>query len=89
MDQRQIKISEARELKYEEVLKRFDEYRHKIIHVETLGKGITNAEGEVDFLMRTALFFLGMVNLHYGIRLDPYYAMTGRELALPAKKFAV
>jgi len=35
--------------------------------------------------MRTVLFFMGMVNLHYDIRLDPYYAMTGKERPLPAK----
>jgi hypothetical protein len=50
-----------------------------------LGKGIANADEEVDFLMRTVLFFMGMVNLHYDIRIDPYYAMTGQELPAAAK----
>lgn len=131
LDQRQIKISEVRELKYEDLLRkkldeyfeqlereslvkkadllfarckppqnydpmhgytfdrdrllRLDEYRHQIIHGDNLGKGIANAEEEVDFLMRTVLFFMGMVNLRYGIQLDPYYAMTGQELPAAAK----
>jgi hypothetical protein len=66
-------------------LKFLDAYRHEIIHGNDLGKGMGKADDEVDFLMRTVLFFMGMVNLHYDIRLDPYYAMTGQELPAAAK----
>jgi hypothetical protein len=55
-------------------------------HGDSLGAGIGNAEEEVDFLMRTVLFFTGVVNFCYGIRLDPYYALTGQELPGAAKE---
>lgn len=126
IDQRQIKLSDARESGYEQILKnkldefleqldresllkkadhllarckppekwspmrdyvydrdrleKLDDYRHNVIHGDSLGKGIAKAEGEVDYLMKTVLFFQGLVNLRYGLMLDPYYAFTGKEL---------
>jgi hypothetical protein len=125
LDQRQVKLSEARELGYDVALRKkldeyleeleresllkkadllfarckppekwspmhdytydrdrlkiLDTYRHEIIHGDSLGKGIKNASEEVDYLLRTVLFFMGLVNLHYNLRLDPYYSMTGKE----------
>jgi hypothetical protein len=61
-------------------LERIDRYRHEVVHGEALGKGIAAAEEEVDYLMKTALFFMGLVNQRYNLMLDPYYALIGQEL---------
>jgi hypothetical protein len=63
-----------------ERLERLDRYRHEVIHGEGLVRGVAAAEGEVEYLMKTALFFMGLANLRYGLMLDPFYAFTGREL---------
>jgi hypothetical protein len=125
LDQKQIKLSEAREMAYEQVLKKkldefleqleresllkkadllfarckppekwspmstytysrgrleeLDTYRHEVIHGDNLGKGIENAADHVDYLMRTVLFFQGLVNLRYDLKLDPLYSIAGIE----------
>jgi len=125
VDQRQVKLSEVRELGYDQALKRkldeflerleresllkkadllfarcqppekwspthdyaydrdrlqrLDDYRHEVIHGERLGKGIGNADAEVDYLMRTVLFLMGLVNLRYKVMINPFYSMTGKE----------
>ncbi len=61
-------------------LKRLDDYRHEVIHGGSIADGIPNAAEEVDYLMKTVLFFQGLVNLRYGLMLNPYYVMTGQEL---------
>jgi hypothetical protein len=61
-------------------LKKLDDYRHEVIHGKDPLQGIDSAEQEVDYLTRTVLFFLGLVNLRYGLRLDPFYVHTGKEL---------
>lgn len=61
-------------------LKRLDDYRHEVIHGTGPLQGIAAAEEEVDYLTRTVLFFLGLVNLRYGLQLDPFYIFTGKEL---------
>jgi hypothetical protein len=55
----------------------------EIIHADSLGEGIENASEEVDYLARTALYFMGLVNLRYDLKLDPYYSLTGHELQIP------
>jgi hypothetical protein len=128
LDQRQIKLSEIRELGYDAILRmKLDEYlvqleresllkkadllfarcqppekwspmgnyvydrdhlkmlddcRHDIIHGNEITV-INRAHEEVDYLMRTVLFFMGLVNRRYGIQLDPFYAVTGQELQIP------
>jgi hypothetical protein len=57
-------------------LEQLDRYRHNVIHGGSLGKGIAAAEEEVEFLMKTALFFMGLVNLRYGLKLNPLYVIT-------------
>lgn len=61
-------------------LRKLDDYRHEVIHGTSPPQGIAAAEEEVDYLTRTVLFFLGLVNLRYGLRLDPFYVFTGKEL---------
>jgi hypothetical protein len=54
-------------------LERLDRYRHDVIHGDNLIRELKNPDDEVDYLMRTALFYMGMVNLHYGLKLNPLY----------------
>jgi len=60
-------------------LERLDRYRHEVIHGNGPVQPIPNAEDEVDYLSRMVLFLQGLVNLRYGITLDPFYVFTGRE----------
>lgn len=129
LDQRQIKLSEARELGYDEALrkkldeyleqleresllkkadllfarclppekwspmrtytydrdrlKRLDDYRHEIIHGDSIEHGIKNASEEVDYMSRTVLFLMGLVNLRYKLMIDPFYSLTGQEMPIP------
>jgi len=61
-------------------LKKLDDYRHEVIHGISAPQEIAAAEEEVDYLTRTVLYFMGLVNLRYGLRLDPFYVFTGKEL---------
>ena len=61
-------------------LEKLDDYRHEVIHGINPLQAIATPEGDVDYLLRTVLFFLGLVNLRYGLRLDPFYIFTGKEL---------
>jgi len=54
-------------------LESLDDFRHNIIHGDGLGMELKNADDEIDYLMRTALYFMGLVNLRYGFRLAPAY----------------
>ncbi len=54
-------------------LKRLDDFRHNIIHGDGLGMELKDADNEVDYLTRTALYFMGLVNLRYGFRMNPVY----------------
>jgi len=63
-------------------LKRLDDYRHEIIHGDSLGNGIKNASEEVNYLSGTVLYFMGLVNLRYKLMIDPYYSLVGQELPM-------
>jgi hypothetical protein len=54
-------------------LEKLDKHRHGVIHGETLGKDLRNADDEIDYMMRTALFYMGLVNLRYGLQINPLY----------------
>jgi hypothetical protein len=58
-----------------ERLERLDRFRHEVIHGESLGKVIANASEEVEYLMQTTLFFMGLVNLRYKLMIDPAYVI--------------
>jgi hypothetical protein len=62
-----------------ERLERLDRYRHDVIHGNGPVQELAGAEDEVDYLMRLVLFLQGLVNLRYGLRLEPFYALTGKE----------
>lgn len=57
-------------------LERLDQYRHDLIHGEGLGKGLASAEEETEFMMKTAMYFMGLVNLRYGLKINPVYVFS-------------
>ena len=57
-------------------IERLDRLRQDIVHGEALGQAIPNADEEFDYIFRTCMYFMGLVNLRYGLRLDPYSVMT-------------
>jgi hypothetical protein len=60
-------------------LKTLDDYRHEVIHGIGPIKSLASADEEVDYLMRMVLFFQGLTNLRYGLKLNPFYAFAGVE----------
>lgn len=56
-----------------ERLEKLDRLRHDIVHGEALGSAITNVVDELDYLCRSTMFLMGLVNLRYGLRLDPMH----------------
>jgi len=62
-----------------ERLERIDRYRHDVIHGEALESQTPLAEGEVEHLFHTSLFFAGLVESRYKVGLDPFYLLTGKE----------
>jgi len=66
-------------------LEYLDKFRHNIIHGDGLGMELKNADDEIDFLMRTGLYYMGLVNLRYGFKLAPLYIFqTMAEFRKPA-----
>jgi hypothetical protein len=61
-------------------LGRLDALRHEIIHGEIPRNGIVNCGVEVDFLMKTCMFFFGLVNYRYDLKVDPREAMRATAL---------
>jgi hypothetical protein len=55
-------------------LVQWDDIRHDIIHRDRPRVPIQDVEAGIEFLHETGLFFFGMVNYRYGLRLDPAYA---------------
>lgn len=57
-------------------LEKIDQYRHEIIHGRGINKKLNNTDEEVEYLMKTALFFMGLVNLRYGLKITPEYTFA-------------
>jgi hypothetical protein len=62
-----------------ERLEKLDRYRQEVIHGNGPVQALADAGAEVDYLMRVTLFSQGSVNLRYGLRLDPFYSVTGKK----------
>jgi hypothetical protein len=62
-----------------ERLEKLDRYRQEVIHGNGPVQALADAGAEVDYLMRVTLFSQGLVNLRYGLRLDPFYSVTGKK----------
>jgi hypothetical protein len=56
-----------------ERLKGFDDQRHEIVHGKALGRPLTLfqiSDDNVYYIQRTGLYFLGLLNLKYGLKPD-------------------
>ena len=48
------------------------------MHGEALGLPIENVDEEFDYMNRTCMYFMSLVNMRYGIKIDPYTALAHR-----------
>ena len=60
-------------------IERLDVLRQNIVHGNALGQPIEDATGEFDYLNRTCCYFMGLVNMRYGLTLDPYLALAPKQ----------
>ena len=60
-------------------IERLDLLRQNIVHGSALGQVIEDAEDEFDYMNRTCWYFMGLVNMKYGLRLDPYVVLGPKE----------
>jgi hypothetical protein len=59
-----------------ERIKRFDDQRHEIVHGKALGKPLTLfqvSDENLVYVQKTGMFFMGLVNFKYQLRIDPEY----------------
>lgn len=56
-------------------IERLDLLRQNIVHGDALGQPIEDALGEFEYMNRTCWYFMGLVNMRYGLRLDPYIVL--------------
>lgn len=69
-----------------ETIKQLDFQRHEIIHGLAVGiplKHYAVSDESLFYLARTSMYFQGLVNLKYGLRLDPSYLSYLWESRLP------
>ena len=56
-------------------IERLDLLRQDIVHGNALGQAIPDAAEEFLYMNRTCWYFMGLVNMRYGLRLDPVVAL--------------
>ncbi len=54
---------------------KIDNLRQEIVHGEALGQSIVNADDEFDYMCRTCMYFMGLVNFRYNLKIDPKSAL--------------
>ena len=55
-------------------IKQFDDQRHEIVHGTAIGKPLAVfpvTDESLFYLLRTGMFFVGLINMRYGIQIDP------------------
>jgi len=60
-------------------IERLDWLRQNIVHGNALGQPIEDAVDEFDYMNRTCWYFMGLVNMRYGLMLDPYVALGRKD----------
>lgn len=53
-------------------IERLDVLRQNIVHGDALGRRINDADGEFAYMNQTCWYFMCLVNMRYGLQLDPY-----------------
>lgn len=56
-------------------IEKIDKLRNDVVHGESLGREIANADEEFEYMDRTCMYFMGLVNLKYKLRMDPRSAL--------------
>jgi hypothetical protein len=57
-------------------IERFDDQRHEIVHGKALGKPLTLfqiSDENLFYVQQTGMYFMGLVNFKYHLRIDPKY----------------
>lgn len=67
-------------------LQRIDENRHQIVHGNRLGGAVPTIEADLEYIGKTANYFMSLVNQRYGIRLDPMIMFNLRKPPPGARK---
>lgn len=55
-------------------IRQFDEQRHKLVHGAEVGKPLTLfpvTDESLFYIVRTGMFLIGLINLRYGLQIDP------------------
>jgi hypothetical protein len=60
-------------------IERLDELRQKIVHGDALGREIKDAESEFEYMNRTCWYLMGLVNMRYGLQMDPRLVLGPKE----------
>jgi hypothetical protein len=60
-------------------IEHLDLLRQNIVHGNALGQPIEDAVGEFEYMNRTCWYFMGLVNMRYGLRLDPYVVLGRKD----------
>ena len=66
----------------ETLIKKFDEQRHEIVHGAAIGKPLSLfpvTDENLFYLMRTGMFFFGLVNMRYRLQIDPNVWSTAAQ----------
>ena len=63
-------------------VKQFDDQRHEIVHGAAVGKPLALfpvTDESLFYLLRTGMFFLGLINMRYGLQIDPKVWSTAAQ----------
>ncbi len=56
-------------------LERLDGLRHDLVHGRLDGQALTDVEKNIEFLVKTGLFFWSMLHDTYGVKVDPLWML--------------
>lgn len=60
-------------------IERLDLLRQDIVHGDALGRHIEDAFSEFEYMNRSCWYFMGLVNMRYGLKLDPYLTLGSQN----------
>ena len=68
-----------------ERIKRLDRLRQNIVHGDALGQPIENVDDEFEYMNRTCMYFMGLVNLRYRRARKTMVRNTEKKTTIPSK----
>lgn len=63
-------------------ISQFDDQRHEIVHGAAVGKPLALfpvTDESLFYLLRTGIFFIGLINMRYGLQIDPNVWKVGTQ----------